>query len=736
MPVRVSFTSDTKDLEAGAQRAEKSIKGVGDAADDAGKKSGGFSSALKGASTVAGGFVLGTAITKAPGFLLDAAKAAAEDEQATARLDQALRNAGGSFDENKKKIDDRIAAGAKLAFSDDDVRDSFQSLLVATDDVDEALRRQQVAMDLSRGTGMSLTQASKLLGKVNQENVDAFKKLGIEIPKTATEQEALAIVQGKFAGQADTYASSSAAQMEKFNQQMGELQETIGTAVLPVLTALGTVLADDVVPALSSVAEDVAPKIAAVLVPAIAAISVGFQAAAPYVQQVVGFLADHQEVLAAFGIAVTAVVVPALVAWAVSAGAAAVATIAATAPIIGIIAAIALLSLGIIEVVKHWDDITAKYPVIGQISDALKEKFQAFVNWINDPFIPTLQSIYDTVSTVISTTVGFVTDHWHEVWDVMEPVLSLISDGVVLYFGIVQTTVETVINAVRDIINIVMGLLTGDWDRAWNGLSSLVTDIWEGIKTTISLAIGFIQSDLVPLMLAAAGKLGEALKDGIVEGVKGIVNNVGEITDALIGALKGAVNSAMQWMHDNVRLHIPGFDPPGPGSFPDFDWGFPLIQFAKGGIVTGPTNALIGEAGPEAVIPLTSGALTAITGGTSGGGGGESGASLSTFSNARQEDVLKDIDRILQRGYDYEHNEITEWRGGMIDQLIRGNDYEHNEVTEWRRGVIDALIRMTQGQSEMLSALTVIARALDVDHLIDAISRRQSQGWSPTPAAA
>jgi phage-related minor tail protein len=26
---------------------------------------------------------------------------------------------------------------------------------------------------------------------------------------------------------------------------------------------------------------------------------------------------------------------------------------------------------------------------------------------------------------------------------------------------------------------------------------------------------------------------------------------------------------------------------------------------AKGGIVTGPTNALIGEAGPEAVIPLS-----------------------------------------------------------------------------------------------------------------------------------
>jgi hypothetical protein len=33
--------------------------------------------------------------------------------------------------------------------------------------------------------------------------------------------------------------------------------------------------------------------------------------------------------------------------------------------------------------------------------------------------------------------------------------------------------------------------------------------------------------------------------------------------------------------------------------------GVEVPAFAKGGIVTGPTLALIGEAGPEAVIPLT-----------------------------------------------------------------------------------------------------------------------------------
>jgi hypothetical protein len=34
---------------------------------------------------------------------------------------------------------------------------------------------------------------------------------------------------------------------------------------------------------------------------------------------------------------------------------------------------------------------------------------------------------------------------------------------------------------------------------------------------------------------------------------------------------------------------------------------FPVTPFALGGIVTGPTLGLIGEAGPEAVIPLSKG---------------------------------------------------------------------------------------------------------------------------------
>jgi len=90
-----------------------------------------------------------------------------------------------------------------------------------------------------------------------------------------------------------------------------------------------------------------------------------------------------------------------------------------------------------------------------------------------------------------------------------------------------------------------------------------------------------------------------------VAGIKGIWENVSDLTSALTGALKSAINSSLAWLHNNVRIEIPGFDPPGPGSIPGFTWSFPYMEFAKGGIVTKPMFGLIGEGGKsEAVIPL------------------------------------------------------------------------------------------------------------------------------------
>lgn len=239
------------------------IKDVGDTAGKSAGSTSKFGDALGSVSKIAGGFILANGIMAAPGFLLSAAQAAAEDEAATARLEQALRNAGGAYEENLAAVNARIEAGQKLAYGDDAVRDSFQQLLAATGDVNESLDRQRLAMDLARGANIDLEAATRMVAKVNDENVEAFRRMGIVIGENATEAEALAAVQAKFAGQADAYASSTAGQMEQASIAMGELKETIGAAVLPALTALAIFANEEVIPAIQAFAEEAAPAVKA-----------------------------------------------------------------------------------------------------------------------------------------------------------------------------------------------------------------------------------------------------------------------------------------------------------------------------------------------------------------------------------------------------------------------------------------------------------------------------------------
>jgi hypothetical protein len=265
----VQFTATGQNaVESALKSTQKALSGVGNAATAPIKALAGVGKALGSVATIAAGAAIGGGLAQLPGAMLDMAKGAAADEQATARLQQTLRTLPGDFNKMVGAVDAAIASGQKLAFSDDDVRDSFQFLAQATGTAEEGLKRQKVAMDLARGAGIPLAQASKLVGKVNEENVDTFKKLGINIKEGASEAEALAAIQGKFAGQAEAYATSTAGQFEQAQIAVSEIQESIGSALLPVLATVGKALADNL-PAIQAFVGAFSSGIAGVIAPAL-----------------------------------------------------------------------------------------------------------------------------------------------------------------------------------------------------------------------------------------------------------------------------------------------------------------------------------------------------------------------------------------------------------------------------------------------------------------------------------
>ena len=95
-------------------------------------------------------------------------------------------------------------------------------------------------------------------------------------------------------------------------------------------------------------------------------------------------------------------------------------------------------------------------------------------------------------------------------------------------------------------------------------------------------------------------KIGAALKSaftGTVDAVKAVVNAYLSIYKGLFNAIAKAWNNTIGKLSFKIPGWVPGIGGKG------FD--VPNIpELAQGGIVTGPTLALIGEAGPEAVVPL------------------------------------------------------------------------------------------------------------------------------------
>ena len=232
----------------GAEDVKKAFEGIKSSA-------GGLGKALQDVTKIAAGFVIGKAITEAPKLFMDAAKAAAEDAASQARLVKAVENTGIAYDEMGDFVANAIQAGQKLAFTDDQTRDSLSILTAQTGDVEEAMKRYALAQDLARGANIDVVTASKLLGKVTDENVNVLARYGIAAHEGMTETELFGEVQKKFGGQAETFAKSVPGMLARFNDFVGELKEQLGYVLLPIMITVASFVVDKLLPAIQKVAD-------------------------------------------------------------------------------------------------------------------------------------------------------------------------------------------------------------------------------------------------------------------------------------------------------------------------------------------------------------------------------------------------------------------------------------------------------------------------------------------------
>lgn len=174
-------------------------------------------------------------------------KAAMDDAAAQEQLALQIRNSTDATDSaiagNERWIS---SVSMSAAVADDELRPALSKLVTATGEITLAQDLLQTGLNISAATGKDLASVSEALAKGYAGNTKALGALSPEIKAMikdgASFNDVLTVLDMNFKGAAETAANSAAGGMRRLSISLGEAQESLGAAFLPVVQAAIPVL--------------------------------------------------------------------------------------------------------------------------------------------------------------------------------------------------------------------------------------------------------------------------------------------------------------------------------------------------------------------------------------------------------------------------------------------------------------------------------------------------------------
>ena len=219
-------------------------------------------------------------------------------------------------------------------------------------------------------------------------------------------------------------------------------------------------------------------------------------------------------------------------------------------------------------------------PLMGFLGDLVS----FIVNDLLPPVLDCLESIGDALAPVITLIgdvlealtpiVEFVTNVLSEALEFAVDLIVDLVNGLKNFFDDIKTLIGGIVDVIR-------GILSGDFKQIGKGLLEIFAGVLNGISGLVELVVNSVIGVINKAISFIWGLLSDFV-NGIVGGVSDVIEFLG------LGSISWRMDVAPPQI---PKLSIPRVQVP--------------TEFATGGVVTGPTLGIIGEADrDEAVIPL------------------------------------------------------------------------------------------------------------------------------------
>ena len=460
-----------------------------------------------------------------------------------------------------------------------ELRPALAVLATATGSLEKGQKGLALALDVAAGTGKPLAQVSEALSKAYAGNLKGLNSLDPRmktlIKNGATADEAMKVLAKTFKGDAAAATKTAEGRMKGMSIAISEAQENIGHALLPAI--------EKVLPVILKFTRFLQdnPKVVMIAAGAIAALATGILV-----------LNVAMMLIAANPIALI---------------------------LAGIAVAVAALAVGIVVLYRRSE--TFRKIVTGAFEGA-KKVIEVVVNFLKGPVL----AAWETIKGILEVIKGLISGDFTRVWEGIKTTISGVLEGI-------KTSILGVPLAIG---GAVLAIGTTIVTKIAEGVSDLAAKVWDKIKglpkALKDLAVGWVTGlgelggRVVTYLVRGVTGIGSDIWDKIsgvpdylIKKVAGIAGELAGVGRAIIGAIAGGLTAAASGIAGGLKTmlnavikvvnkaiaginkirgainKLPGVEiPPIPT----------ITPLAKGGIVTQPTLALVGEAGPEAVIPL------------------------------------------------------------------------------------------------------------------------------------
>lgn len=339
---------------------------------------------------------------------------------------------------------------------------------------------------------------------------------------------------------------------------------------------------------------------------------------------------------------------------------------------------------------------TAAFEGLASFFSGLWEGISSTASSIWEGISSTLSGIWEGISSAASSIWEGISSTLSGIWDALSSTASSVWEGISsalsgIWEGI-SSTASSIWEGISSTLSGIWEGLSSTCSSIWEGVSSTLSSIWDGISSTASTVWEGISSCITDIVdtvgsaiesgFQAACDAGAAAFEWLRGVVEGAMNGIQSIVDSVVGA----VSSAFDWISStasSIGNAIGGFfgisaaSEEGPGipiapvPVPNPS-DLPIEWYAKGGLFNGPSVIGVGEAGTEAVIPLSGADMAPFAAAIGENMSKDTGdtnvnvnVNIEKFVNAAEDDIDKLTDKISvaiqrkitrekrQKGYGY-----------------------------------------------------------------------------------